>query len=215
VQRACAVRHTAAADANDLAALLRRFDYGTTEDLGELVGGALRLLCDSDECRMASAAAGIVTGLAQKGMSLSLGGGALHGARALPPTESLSTASSLIELFNSPPKKRKACSTEQQDAEAAALLLSNIKKFVQGPLATYGTRPANLQLKADILTVVLHSRELDEEQRLLSAAYGRPSWSARWSGRGYTGGLYIHSYNCTISGLDDDELNINPPTPCQ
>jgi len=85
-----------------------------------------------------------------------------------PPPSHEVAADSLVQLANSPAKKRQRAENDR-DSEAASVLLANIKAFAEAPLATRGTRPAALQVKAGILAEVLHSSEL-QDRNLMSAA---------------------------------------------
>lgn len=162
-----AMEPRAGPDLNDVADVLRSWQAGPScNELGQLVGGALRMLCNGDQCQLIDIAQGLVTGLACDHLTI-VPRPPPRPSSPPPPSDEVA-ADSLIQLSNSPAKKRQRFESDR-DSEAAAVLLQNIRTFVQGPLATRGTRPAALQVKADILAEVLHSSEL-QDRNLMSAA---------------------------------------------
>jgi hypothetical protein len=162
-----AMEPRAGPDLNDVADVLRSWQAGPScNELGQLVGGALRMLCNGDQCQLIDIAQGLVTGLACDHLTI-VPRPPPRPSSPPPPSDEVA-ADSLIQLSNSPAKKRQRFESDR-DSEAAAVLLQNIRTFVQGPLATRGTRPAALQVKAGILAEVLHSSEL-QDRNLMSAA---------------------------------------------
>ena len=126
-----AMEPRAGPDLNDVANVLRSWQAGPScNELGQLVGGALRMLCNGDQCQLIDMAQGLVTGLACDHLTI-VPRPPPRPSSPPPPSHEVA-ADSLVQLSKSPAKKRQRAENDR-DSEAASVLLANIKAFVQGP----------------------------------------------------------------------------------
>lgn len=165
LSNAVAMQH--ATEHQTLAAMLQSLKPDQTpQQLGNLVAGAVRLMCN-DDCELVATAASFVTSLAVDGMALQCNGDKNQDGATSAPSSAVEAAAGLLACAASPPRKKHK--ENSNDDVAAAMLLRNIRSYVRGPLATQGTRPAALQAKADTLAEAMFSEEL-KESHLMSAA---------------------------------------------
>ena len=93
--------------------------------------------CNGDQCQLIDMAHGLVTSLACD--HLTIVPRPPPRPSSPPPPSHEGAAGSLIQLSNSPAKKRQRAENDR-DTEAAAVLLANIRAFVQATLATHDAR---------------------------------------------------------------------------